>query len=1474
MKSIKKRIILGIASFVLVVGIVAAFFVKGDSQKVSAAITNDNGETILNYENKTNILQNIMDNNGKLVILEIVPYKYAGVMDKLCGSKKVRDKIEADKATLYSKFKEDSTYATIGHLTTVKIKGEANASHPFYITYNGLTGEYTVEYPNYFLEEFMDGVSNPTLFEYINNNIEVRSVQACDLKESDLEGVSFVYISSGAESSRNICFNRYIAGASNVDKFKTSNGSDLNTVAYDKKSGGSQYKGSSVNSIGYAAFTKNASGSRVSCDMSWDMVDKLVRFIYKGNEYTGSTNSVANPIPVFIDFKKSVAKGDSNAYKLMALLMKTSNEKEAKSGGVSMYYEDVLADITAPGSKNTLGLKTGIYNYNGYTYATWSWDDTTVPFFNIEAFKNNTVDYINNFVYKASCVDSSNYGMYNVGRGYNGGTSATEKDTSKCAAARKIITDSETTYYMDVPLKYLFGLPKKTNKTIKVLEIQPVNDFAFMYTDGESEKDQENMNNILALARALRIRNYTRIDGSVPQFNSVYKTIEFEHMTVDQFNGMREDLLSQYDIIYIGENYSDMSITVSGGTSLYKNTSLTASTTIYNDTELDGYVYLAYGDLLKVDNSLTGLLPEDYVKVNLPSDWSGYSSSYTTGITQNDNILFSINAKEMWSPLIYNTLLPTDGSTAYYVVREVRDIGLKDYANRYGNARYSSNNLTNRKREELQEYVNSGYPVIYGDNIYHCVDDYYKKKGGLVYPTSNMYYLASATVGMDNTMSQFKMYDSLLKQMDDYELEITKCEVDYVRGASKYDVPLLSYVQDETEYKSDIEAFYGQPFNTVKTAGKEPAYNESLHKGIMKYSSVVVKPEDFVYDVTFTSEPGHLYKVYLINDKNTDGLYKEDPTTDDSNELYYYTEIVAGEGQYSISTQMSIEVPEEYIGMFAWRLQIVECVDKGAGYEPVDRMTKDGYIPVRSDPDTYRTVNVLQLTSGSTNLDMGGTDFNNYMKSVTTRTGYKMKVTVMTTDAYEDKFVGKKYTSDGYYGPNNYLRENNYDMVVIGFLDSFGHQDISDDNGALTCIIDHEAMGKSFLLSHDTIIFVNNANYDILYNGNVSHHGDSGSKGALDMTRKLRYLAGMDKYGVTAITERPNAMTFDTLVPQKADGTYIHEIQGWSAWHLYRNAIKNFSVNASDRDSKTLMMNKYSYGYENIKSTNSTMTTKKAKEINEGQVTLYPFKTADSSGQIDIASTHAQYYDLNLEDEEVVVWYTLDGGSKTWNGDNRYDADTNYYIYSKGNITYSGAGHSSMDKASEHKLFLNTLIKAAVAGNFVPKLQILNASKVSDADKYIIYVDDINSALKVEFKAIDNDLATRTTVEKMINSADYPTPEAYEAAIKERIGRFDQGNVYWVDSSGNKKRLLHYEYGTPNILLNEEKTSFYICNPYVDNRNAGMQYSTEEMNNMRDCYNFYMSNGTVELFFEASDSYGAMGSSTAVVMQQELYDLD
>lgn len=83
-------------------------------------------------------------------------------------------------------------------------------------------------------------------------------------------------------------------------------------------------------------------------------------------------------------------------------------------------------------------------------------------------------------------------------------------------------------------------------------------------------------------------------------------------------------------------------------------------------------------------------------------------------------------------------------------------------------------------------------------------------------------------------------------------------------------------------------------------------------------------------------------------------------------------------------------------------------------------------------------------------------------------------------------------------------------MVVIGFADTYGKQDISDDNGALSNIIDFAAKGGSVLFTHDTIAFSNNVNYGIYKdNGGNLQTGSSqdieryGDKMSLDFTRLL-----------------------------------------------------------------------------------------------------------------------------------------------------------------------------------------------------------------------------------------------------------------------------------------------------------------------------------------------------------------------------------
>ena len=59
---------------------------------------------------------------------------------------------------------------------------------------------------------------------------------------------------------------------------------------------------------------------------------------------------------------------------------------------------------------------------------------------------------------------------------------------------------------------------------------------------------------------------------------------------------------------------------------------------------------------------------------------------------------------------------------------------------------------------------------------------------------------------------------------------------------------------------------------------------------------------------------------------------------------------------------------------------------------------------------------------------------------------------------------------------------------------------------------------------------------------------------------------------------------------------------------------------------------------------NNDLTTR-ATKTNTGQITEYPFKISDT---LSIASTHGQWYQLNMEDPEVTVWYCL---SDNENGD-------------------------------------------------------------------------------------------------------------------------------------------------------------------------------------------------------------------------------
>jgi len=142
----------------------------------------------------------------------------------------------------------------------------------------------------------------------------------------------------------------------------------------------------------------------------------------------------------------------------------------------------------------------------------------------------------------------------------------------------------------------------------------------------------------------------------------------------------------------------------------------------------------------------------------------------------------------------------------------------------------------------------------------------------------------------------------------------------------------------------------------------------------------------------------------------------------------------------------------------------------------------------------------------------------------------------------------------------------------------------------------------------------------------------------------------------------------------------------------------------------------------------------KAIRQNEGQMTSYPFALEN---EISIAQTHNQYFALDLEQPDLIPWYNIkETETSTDSGRTVGDARNHYYMYTKGNITYSGAGHTaSFPDSGERNLFTNTMYRAFIGANHKPLLK-----KILPLDQ-TSYLE--NEQLTVSYQINDYDLRDR-----------------------------------------------------------------------------------------------------------------------------------
>ncbi len=317
-----------------------------------------------------------------------------------------------------------------------------------------------------------------------------------------------------------------------------------------------------------------------------------------------------------------------------------------------------------------------------------------------------------------------------------------------------------------------------------------------------------------------------------------------------------------------------------------------------------------------------------------------------------------------------------------------------------------------------------------------------------------------------------------------------------------------------------------------------------------------------------------------------------------------------------------------------------------------------------------------------------------------------------------------------------------YSIIILGASEDFGENmyDVADSTAA--SLKEYEADGGNMLLFHDT----------------MTKYQDKGSK---KLTAALREQFGLDRFHMTIDGEsyKVNAgydsdKYFMTVLDVNNPAKMVSaNLNNWGFKRTMVGATTTAVVYNRVKGSGDGTDSPYAYAsvlwsqaqfwardarqfFNQVQAGN--FGTNRATQLNSGIITSYPYSIGE---KLNITGTHNQYFALDVEDDEVITWYTLAGGytktkeaqAKNHSGSSIYtaspgDAQDSYFIYTKGNTTYCGAGHSKVvgpltDNNDERMLFINVICNSARKNALKPSIKIYDPDnkKVvpSTGNKYI-----------------------------------------------------------------------------------------------------------------------------------------------------------
>ncbi len=647
----------------------------------------------------------------------------------------------------------------------------------------------------------------------------------------------------------------------------------------------------------------------------------------------------------------------------------------------------------------------------------------------------------------------------------------------------------------------------------------------------------------------------------------------------------------------------------------------------------------------------------------------------------------------------------------------------------------SGNDLTKTKYNDLLQFAEAGYPIVFGRELINGTFI----KGNLSVSDIN-------TDAVDTASYVYRLMHTL----------VTGKNTD---GSNKYLSAVFCENENDDSRKEDfVNSITNNKFS-IKVSSMPPEYvdrTQSKYAGYLDKDVYVngddINDKSLDFKIKIEGDKSNRYTLNIYIDTNADGRYESNERLDaleihdvTSGKTARYNNLTGGH-TFTISREI-----ENYAGAIPYKLEIIDNSNSlvrknitGQCAVKVAEKTRLNVLQiVTNDTSAYFKNNVYLPTDEEISMANGKNgpvteanmrtyfedsiepinrlrdEITTYpaefqelaraeMENVLANSGmfhyyvsileeFDVHFTRLTVAEFEQKVAEQNKANAGRdeFGQTNIM--DNYNMIILGYSDCYS--DVNDE--ACKVIDTYIEEGNTTLFTHDTTSYVN-LETDEFEKANDKAGVDAKYWG-YNINRYFRKIVGMDRYNVT---------------DNKGDKNRIDVNED-----SYDKPYKTGTKQGDNTFEETGLGKALNQGMTNVTLTCSEYVyPDKVTKTNDGQIVSYPYLIPD---QLNVADTHAQYYQLNLDEDDIVVWYCIgESNENEWCYSQKNDVRNNYYIYNKGNITYSGAGHSSGMTEQEVKLFINTMIAAYNAGVAPPQPVITNTDKSTDnKDTDFVYID-------------------------------------------------------------------------------------------------------------------------------------------------------